>query len=329
MKVVITGATGFIGSRLALHCREQGMEVCALGRRRSAVEGRYAEALRRAGAEVLEIPVTEPDALIEPMRGAEFVFHLAAAQHEANVPDAYFREINVEGTHHVLSAAEAAGVARFVHGSTIGVYAWKEGEPVTEASPLCPDNIYGKTKLEGEGVVRSLAGRVPRVIVRISETYGPGDQRLRKLFLSARRGFLLQVGAARNLHHLVFIDDLIAGLLAAARVPEAAGKTFVLAGERPVTSREMLEVVAAAEGGGARIVYVPLAPLWLVAGACEFALRPLGIQPPLHRRRMDFFRKSFAFSQQEAREILGYRPAMDLKTGMQRTAQWYRDEGWL
>jgi nucleoside-diphosphate-sugar epimerase len=326
MKTLITGATGFIGSRLALRCLDEGMAVRGLGRRRSPVEEENARELEGRGAQIREVSVEDRGELAAAMAGVEVVFHLAAAQHEANVPDEYFRAVNVDGTRNVFDAAEAEGVGRVVHGSTIGVYGWRPGQIVGEGAPLEPDNIYGVTKLEGEGVVRSYAGRVPFAIARISETYGPGDRRLLKLFKGVERGLCLQIGAGRNLHHLVYIDDLVAGLLGAARKEQALGRTFVLAGREPVTTRAMLEAVSRSLGRPPRIVRVPLAPLELTAALLEGTLRPLGVQPPLHRRRLDFFRKSFAFSLEEAL-ALGYKPEVGLDGGMRATARWYVDQG--
>lgn len=302
------------------------MTVRALGRRRSPVEKENARQLEERGAEVREVPLENRRQLLDAMAGVDVVFHLAAAQHEANVPDEHFRAVNVEGTRNVLDAAEAVRVGRLVHGSTIGVYRWRPGQIVREDSPLEPDNIYGVTKLAGEEVVRSYAGRVPFAIGRISETYGPGDRRLLKLFRAVERGACLQLGDGQNLHHLVYIDDLIAGLLLAAHETRALGRTFVLAGREPTTTRDMLEAICRSLGAKPRIVRLPLAPFVLAASTLEAVLRPLGVQPPLHRRRMDFFRKSFAFSLEEA-SALGYKPRVGLADGTRATARWYVEHG--
>lgn len=326
MRVLVTGATGFIGARLVHRCLETGMTVRALARRNNAIESANASELEEAGAEFLEVSVGDAEGLARALQDVDIVFHLAAAQHEANVPDEYFRSINVEGTRNVLAAAEAAGVTRVVHGSTIGVYGWTAGEAANEESPLEPGNIYGVTKLEAEAVVAEFAERVPIAVVRISETYGPGDRRLLKLFRGAERGVSLQIGDGQNLHHLIYIDDLIDGLLLAARDPRAARQTFVLAGEAPATSRAMLESVSRAMGLEPRIVRLPLSLLMFVAWGLETLLRPLGIQPPLHRRRMDFFRKSFVFEGNGA-SALGFKPRVALDAGMRETARWYREQG--
>ena len=107
------------------------------------------------------------------LAGADQLYHLAAAQHEANVPDQVFRDVNVEGTRNVLDAAVAQQVSSVVHGSTIGVYRAGSMEEVNESTPEEPDNIYGSTKLEGEGLALSYADRLALRVVRISETYGP------------------------------------------------------------------------------------------------------------------------------------------------------------
>jgi nucleoside-diphosphate-sugar epimerase len=168
--------------------------------------------------------------------------------------------------------------------------------------------------------------RLPCAIARISETYGPGDRRLLKLYAQAQRGFCLQIGGGANLHHLVFIDDLVAGLLLAARSPSAPGRSFVLAGPEAVTSRAMLEAVLRSLDRDGRVLRLPLAPLMAAARVLEGVLRPLGVQPPLHPRRMDIFRRSFAFTLEEAKE-LGYQPRVGLDEGMQETAQWYLERG--
>jgi nucleoside-diphosphate-sugar epimerase len=326
MKVLITGATGFIGSRLGLQCLAEGMQVRALGRLNNPAEEENSQELTEQGAELRDVSILEPEPLAEVMAGVDVVIHLAAAQHEANVPDEYFRSINVDGTRNVFEAATAAGVGRVVHGSTIGVYGWSADSIVREGSPLEPGNIYGVTKLEAEKVVRSFAGRVPWSIARISEAYGPGDRRLLKLFKGAERGISIQIGKGENLHHLVYVDDVLDGLLHATREDAALGQTFVLAGPQAVTSRDMLEAVARALGVTVRTLRVPMAPLMLTAALLEGTLGRVGIQPPLHRRRMDFFRKSFEFSLEEAAG-LGFKPRVGLDEGMRATARWYVERG--
>jgi nucleoside-diphosphate-sugar epimerase len=264
----------------------------------------------------------------EALAGVDVVIHLAAAQHEMNVPDEHFREVNVRGTEALLEAARQAGVRRFVHGSTIGVYGDREGE-ISEDTPPAPDNIYGVTKLEAERHVLSRKVDLPVVAIRISETYGPGDRRLLKLFKAVKKGSFFNIGDGRNRHHPIYIDDLVDGLLLAAEHPAAAGELFVLPGRDIVTTNEMVAAVAAAVGRQPPTLRVPLWPLMAAAVGMESTLRPLGIQPPLHRRRMDFFKKSFAFGSSKAARLLGFAPEVDFRDGAARTARWYESSGEL
>ena len=327
--VLITGGTGFIGSRLALRCRAAGTGVRVLAPVRNPVEQQRADELGEAGVEVVAGSVTDAAIVREACAGVTTLYHLAAAQHEANVPDRYYHEINVEGTRCVLQGALEAGVQRVVHGSTIGVYGVGRNGPVGDASPLEPDNIYGITKLEGETVAREFMQRLPVVIVRISETYGPGDRRLLKLFRGIQRGRFAMIGPGRNMHHPVYVDDLLDGLEQAAATTTLPEESMVLAGPNPVTSAEMIADIAKAIGRPQPRLRVPLMPLLAVAAILEGALRPVGIQPPLHRRRMNFFIKSFRFTCAAARATIGYAPKVPFAEGAVRTAAWYRAQGLL
>ena len=329
MKVLITGGTGFIGSRLALALLESGDAVRVLGQANNEAEAANKEELEFRGAEVVLASVTDRDRLFAVLDGVDLVYHFAAAQHEANVPDQLFYDVNVTGTQNLLDASVQAGVKRFVHGSTIGVYGSAISGTIDEQSPLAPDNIYGITKLEGEQLVLSYQDKLPAVVIRISETYGPGDRRLLKLFKGVQKGVFFVIGNGRNLHHLVYIDDLIAGLRLAATEEKAVGQTFILAGEKPITTNEMVMAVAAALDTNPPRLRAPLAPFLMLAVVMEGALRPFGIQPPLHRRRMDFFKKSFALSSNMAAGVLGYAPQVDFWQGAKETAHWYNENNHL
>lgn len=325
MNVLITGGTGFIGSRLALRCAARGDGVRVLARENTDAEASNREALEAAGVEVFIDSVTDPQAVRGALVGIDVVFHLAATQHEMNVPDEKFRSVNVEGTRNVLEAAERAGVRRMVHGSTIGVYGRPRGV-LDEASPVEPDNIYGVTKLEGERLALSWSDRVPVVAIRIPEVYGPGDRRLLKLFRAIDRGAFFMIGSGRNLHHLIYVDDLVDGLLAAAESPDTPGELFVLAGPEPVSSNRMARAIAEALEARLPRFRAPLWPFAVLATVLEFTLRPIGVQPPLHRRRLDFFRKSFELSTEKARTTFGFAPSVNFEQGARRTAKWYRDQ---
>jgi dihydroflavonol-4-reductase len=245
-----------------------------------------------------------------------------------NIPDTVFRDVNISGTKNMLDASLKAGVKRFVHGSTIGVHGNLEGE-INEESPCIPDNIYGITKLEGEQLALSYKEKIPITVIRISEVYGPADRRLLKLFKGIKKKMFFVIGSGKNLHHLIFIDDLIKGFFLSAEKEEAIGQIFILSGKSPVTTCEMATLIAEEFGVSPPKFKVPLFPFMAIATIMELSLKPLGIQPPLHRRRMDFFRKSFSFSPKKSREILGFEPDYSFREGAAETIKWYKANGFL
>lgn len=328
MQILITGGTGFIGSRLGLRCLADGDEVRILGQENTEAEAENRKEIEEAGGEVVLGSVLDAPLVRDVVEHVDVVFHLAATQHEMDIPDRRFRDVNVRGTETVLQAAAAAGIDRFVYGSTIGVYGRPEGT-IDESTGCRPDNIYGETKLEAEKRVLASREALPAVVVRIPEVYGPGDRRLLKLFRAIDRGVFVMIGSGKNLHHPIYIEDLVNGLLAAARVPAAIGELLLFAGKETVTTREMVEAIAGALGKTPPRWSLPLAPFAGLARVLELALRPFGVQPPLHRRRLDFFRKSFRLDATKARETIGFSPRIGFVEGARRTAEWYRQKGYV
>lgn len=328
-RVLVTGATGFIGCRLAEILAAQGIGVVGSGRVAGAMEEARRRRLEACGIPLVAGSITEAAVCAAAVAGCSHVIHLAAAQHEMNIPRQTFFDVNVEGTRLLLQASKAAGVTRFVYGSTIGVYGDGGHAELDEASPVRPLNDYGASKLEAEAVVKEWYSRLPTSIARISETYGPGDGRLLKLFSALDRGLFVIFGDGQNLRQLVYVDDLAAGLSALAVDAKAEGETFLLAGTQTMTTVEMVAHVATALGRSTRVRQLPLWPMAASAALMESMLRPLGIQSPLHRRRLDFFRRSFVVSSRKAHSVLGYQPGTSFLAGAKLTADWYRAQGLL
>src|SRR5215470_6179553 len=230
MRIFVTGGSGFIGSRLAPLAIEAGHAVTVVTPINTPAERARCDALTKAGIKLVIAPLEDAAVITRELQGNDVVIHLAAAQHEAEQPESYFHRINVEGTRNLLDLAAKTGVRRFVHGSTIGVYGSAASGRLDEQSPLAPDNPYGRTKAAAEQVVRGLQSAMEWSIVRISETYGPGDMRLLKLFRGVKKGRFPILGSGTNLHQLIYVDDLCRGLLAACEAPGAPEQTVVLAG---------------------------------------------------------------------------------------------------
>jgi nucleoside-diphosphate-sugar epimerase len=329
LRLLVTGATGFIGSRLALVAHRIGIDVVAAGRLRTRQEIDRANELREAGVRVVFGTLDDADHLRFTVAGRNCVIHLAAAQHEAHLSARQFREVNVAGTRALIEAACAAGVERFIYGSSIGVYGVGADPVLDETSAVQPENIYTQTKLEAEIVVREFAHDLATCIVRIGETYGPSDYRLLKLFRAIDREQFIMIGSGQNRRQCLHVSDLVRFLLLATHHPNAVGETFVVSGSQAMTTNEMVRMIAAALQRRAPRRHVPLWPFTVAARVLETILPPLGVQPPLHRRRLDFFSKSFVFSTAKVQGRLGFKPEIDFVTGAANTAQWYREQGHL
>ncbi len=329
MRLLLTGGTGFIGSRLALEARQRQMDVVVTGMVKTDAERSRIGELNRAGIRIEEGALQDAAFARHVVSDCDTVIHLAAAQHESGVPDSYFEDVNVGGTRSLLAASRDAGVRRFVYGSTIGVYGSAANGRLDEGSPSNPDNIYGRTKLAAERVVREESGPVEVSIVRISETYGPGDFRLLKLFRAIDRGKFLMIGSGENQRQVMHVDDLVRALLLVAVHAAAAGETFVLPGTEVLTTRQMVDVIAGALGRSVSRIRLPMWPFTAAAVLFEAVFKPLRIDPPLHRRRLDFFRKSFVFSTDKAQRLLGFAPKVAFRDGARDTAEWYGRQGLL
>ena len=167
------------------------------------------------------------------------------------------------------------------------------------------------------------------VVARPIGIYGPGDKRFLKMFRGLARGRFPLLGSGEIYYHLSFIDDLVEGFRLCGETPAAAGRTYVLAGPRYTTLNELLALIAQELKVSPPRMHLPVWPFWAGGLLCEIVCVPLRIEPPLYRRRVDFYTKSRAFDTTRARQELGFRPAVDLPEGIRRTAEWYRQQGLL
>lgn len=330
MNVLVTGATGFTGGHLATALARRGYRVKALVREKSLARFRESDAAR-AGTAASVGDLTDREAVARAAAGADVVYHIAATYREAGQPDSAYTAINVEGTRNVLLGANAAGARRVVHCSTGGVHGHIEHPPANEDAPLAPGDVYQETKLAAETLAREFGQRegIDVVIARPIGIYGPGDTRFLRMFRGIARGRFPILGRGDAFYHLTYIDDLVEGFRLCGEAPAAAGRTYVLAGPRYTTLKELTVLIARELGVAPPRWHLPVWPFWMAGLACEMVCVPLRIEPPIYRRRVDFFTKSRAFDTSRARTELGFAPKVDLEEGIHRTAAWYKKQGLL
>lgn len=326
MKVALTGASGYTGGHVLKSLLARGDSVRALVR-----EGSVTPTLSSSGAEIVNGVLGDKDDARRLVQGCDAVMHIAAVYRTAGHPDSYYREVNVQGTRLLLEAAVAAGIRRFVHTSTVGVHGDVRNPPADEDAPIAPSDIYQETKAEADALAREF-GRTHGIevaIVRPGAIYGPGETRLLKVFRGIARGRYAVVGSGKAHYHLVYIDDLVSGFLLALDRREAAGETFIIAGPQSISQDDLAREVAKATGGSVWPFHIPAWPIQRLGDLVEAICVPLGLEPPIHRRRVDFWVKNRSFSIEKARRLLGYAPKVDVTEGIARTARWYRENGWL
>ena len=331
MRLLVTGGTGFIGSHLAEEGRRRGAEVVVLGLTDRPEERHNVALLERQGVEIVAGSITEPELCRKALRGATHVFHLAVAMREGGKRDEFFERVNLDGTRHLLEGAAAAGVERFLHCSTIGIYGHRAPGVTREDSPLAPGNVYERTKVAAERLVREVgaARGLPFTILRPADVYGPRDQRLLKLFRGVQRGKFPLFGDGTGRRHMIYVDDVVTGFFQACERDEALGEAAILAGPRACTLRELIGLVQEATGSPRFGYRLPLGPMLAVSGAVEDVCQALGVDPPIYRRRMDFFWSDSEFDTSHARRLLAWTPRVELADGVRRTADAYRAAGLL
>lgn len=327
MRILVTGGTGFTGKALVLRLLEMGHEVVALDYK----EGIKTQEIRDWGAEVILGSVTDREVVRRAAQGAEVVHHLAAAFRELNATDRYYHEVNVGGTRNVLEAALEAGARKLVYCSTCGVHGNVDHPPAGEEAMIRPADYYQRTKYEAEPIVRSFCAEgLPTVILRPAAIYGPGDpERFGLIFRRVLKGRFPMFGTGKTLYHPLYIDHLVEAHVLAMEEGRGVGEAYLIADERYVEIEDLVRRVARVLNMEVKIPHLPVLPVVVAGHVVEKLCRPFGITPPLFPRRVDWYRQNRAFDISKAKRDLGYLPTVDLDEGLRRTAEWYRNEGYI
>lgn len=327
MTIAVTGATGFLGSSLVAALLHQQHSVRILARDARHARHRFGEAVT-----IIQGEITDVEQVQQAVNGAAIIYHLAGRLYHPAAPAALYQQTHVEGTRALLRACQGQQrLQRLVYVSTTGVFGVTDATPVAEDAPFAPTNAYEATKLMGELLALKACqeNRLPVTIVRPGLVYGPGDLHLLGFFASIQKGLFRVIAGGKAALHPVYIDDLIAALLLCAERPQAAGRSYNIAGAHPVTVRALAATIAQALD---RRLPAGNIPLWLANLAADvFAVVPgmQGERAPLTRSRVQFLTNSRAYDISRARAELHYTPLVALEDGIKRTVDWYYTHGYL
>lgn len=328
-KVLLTGASGFVGGRLRDALLDAGAEVLAV-RRKSSPEPKTTGS-RAARSVVAEYDDREGLAELVAKERPDYVLHVAGATKGVSYAD--FQRANVMPTRNLLRATREAhpGLSRFVLVSSLAAFGPSSPErPHDEASAPSPIEHYGRSKLEAEEVVAQEAGAVAWTIVRPSGVYGPGDVDYFNLFREAVAGRNVYFGNRRRWFSAVYVDDCVRAIVGAARSERARGEGYFVCDGTPVTWETFQEGIVRATGRKAMTLDLPEVLVDLAAFGGEL-LTKLDGKPRLFNRQKAIMGAQSAWTcgHDKAREHFGYAPEVALGEGIDRTLAWYRDERWL
>lgn len=326
-RALITGATGFTGSNLVNKLLEQGVDVVAIARKSSNLKPFDGLPIQWFQGDVFD-----PELIAAATQNINYIFHMATPFREAKSPDIGYHNVHVVSTQLLAKAAlEQPDFRRFVHVSTIGVHGHVDEPPGDENCPLKPGDIYQETKLQGERWIQEFGQQtgLPITVVRPAGIYGPGEKRLLKIYKMAMGGWVPTIGNGSNLLHFIHVDDLTNFFIHTATHPQAVGEVFICGSQQAMTFRAMVDLISGYYQVPARFIRLPAGPLFVLGDLCELIFRPLGIEPPIYRRRLAFYTKDRSFNTSKMQRLVNFVPSHGDQEGLIELAQWYLDNGWL
>jgi nucleoside-diphosphate-sugar epimerase len=240
---------------------------------------------------------------------------------QVGAPESDYRAVNVDATHQLAALAHAAGVRRFVHVGTVGVYGHVEHPPADEDAPRNPTNLYERTKLAGEEALMKFAeaSSLDLRVLRPAWIYGPGCPRTRKLLKTIKHGRFFFVGDGTNLRHPVYVDDVVDALILSTRADAGTRRDHIIAGPLAMALRDLVRECADAVGVAMPQRRLPRSAAVLLGRIAESAGQMTGTNPPFSRRSLSFFENDNAFDGSAAQRDLGFAPRVAFVEGIRRT----------
>ncbi len=325
MKVLVTGATGFLGGHVVRLLQAQGHEPVALVRASS-----NRKALKAAGVSWREASIERGEGLEAALEGIDAVIHAAGLVKARSSLE--FHHVNVDGTANLLRAAEARGdaIKAFIYVSSLAAHGFRDdGKPRGADEPSQPVTYYGKSKRAGEEVALRFASKLPVNILRPPAIYGPGDREMFAFFQAARRRVVPFLVSRKHQLSLIYVEDCARALVHLIESPQPSGSIFAVNDGEAHTQEGLAEAIAHALGVRYVGVTVPLPVLNAAAVISERYGRFAGKAVMLNRDKVNELKQPYLLSDASSMRGTGWTPHYDLKRGTEATAKWYREHSWL
>jgi nucleoside-diphosphate-sugar epimerase len=323
---LVTGATGFVGSHLAEVLLERGYRVTCLVRKSSNL--RWLSGLE---VEYAYGDIADQDSLRGVVENVDLVFHSAGLTKAKNREE-YFRG-NAEGTRNLVEACLEGNtkLQRFVYvSSQAAVGPGADEKPLNENAPCRPITDYGESKLAGEKIVREHSLQLPVTIVRPPAVYGPRDADVLGFFKVASRGFRVSFGKGESFLSLVYIKDLVDGIIRAAENRKSIGQTYFIADDRVYSWREAFNIIAEVLEKRTIPLRTPKRVVLFLALISESFSGLFGKPATFNTQKArEITQRYWGLDVSKARAELGFSARYDLERGAAETVKWYRDKRWL
>jgi nucleoside-diphosphate-sugar epimerase len=326
MKALITGGNGFIGSFLIEKLLQKGYEIRCLIRKSSNLKW-----LTDLPVKYCYGDITQPESLYAALEGVDYVFHLGGLT-KALKPEDYF-SVNTQGTANLLAACPKvnSNLKKFIFVSSLAASGPSlNGKPLTELLPAMPITPYGKSKAEAEELVLSYKEKFPVTILRPPPVYGPRDVDVFEIFKYVNKRVKPQLLGPERLTSMIYVHDLVAGIILAVEKEQANGQIFFLADGGYYSWEQINNFIEKALDKKAFQITVPIFMLNVVAQLSESIAKISG-KPPLlnHYKILEMKQQFWICSVGKAKKELGFSPQFTLERGITETVRWCKNAGWL
>lgn len=334
-RILVTGATGLIGSRLVETLAAKGYSVKSLIRKSSSTS--Y---LRKLGIELEYGDITDRKSVEKAVENIDTVYHLAAIRGERLLTPEKYWAVNVKGTKNILEASYKKGIEKFVYCSTEGVLGWFSNSPADESWPYKPIGMYHQSKTEAEKLVKEYycKKQLPATIIRPVIAYGPTDKgTIFKIASLISKGIFVILGHGNFSLHLVYIDNLTQGLRLAGEKTHSVGQTYIIADKTPIIFNRLVQIIAETLNVQTTKIHIPIWSAKLTGTMIEnlyrallrLNVRKLGDDPILTPIKVDILSKERFYDISKARKELGYTPTIDTEEAIRATIKWYKEKKYL
>jgi len=320
LKVLITGATGFIGSHLTEALLNENFDVYCIVR--NPLKLRFLQGLN---VKIIQGDCSQKETIEKIRWDFDYIFNLSGIT-KATHPEEFFQS-NYLGTKNLVEvvAERNPSLKRFVHVSSLAaVGPCRDGKPVDEKTEPAPISEYGKSKLMGEKAVEFFKDRLPITIIRPPAVYGPRDSDFLTFFKMIKVGVVLYLTEA--IYSMIYVNDLVNGIITASKSEKAVGETFFIAESQPYDTHQIVEAISDAVGKRPVKIKIPKGiGMFFIRVFQKFDKKSIINSDKLK----ELVQPCWVCDTQKAEQLLGFKTKTKLKEGMEWTAKWYRMNQWI